>query len=282
MKTMKKLLFSTLVLLLVFSTVVFLIYPGILYFTNFKGKDVKKTFTWKYPINKDGKIVFNNNECNLTIHEWDKRETEYHLIIDTKTRSDTDADILDRFLSNLKFVNTPDSVLFEDHISKFRIEILDRMMMKLVGGKKVVLSKFSMKGELWIPAGCKFVLKSKHSKIDMDDFAGQLTVDLYYGNLYGGNLTNKARIVDKFSIIEFKDINELSAKLYNSSFKAINTGDLVIDSKFSRVTALHSGTLQINSYNDNYSIPKTGDITFISKNSVLETDSTDKIITRGW
>ena len=88
--------------------------------------------------------------------------------------------------------------------------------------------------------------------------------------------------MDKFSTIEFKDIKELSADLYKSSLNAINTGDMVIDSKFSRVTALRSGRLQINSYNDNYSIPKTGDITFISKYSDLKTDSTDKIITRGW
>ena len=57
--------------------------------------------------------------------------------------------------------------------------------MKLEGGKDVSLSEFSMKGELWIPSGCRFGLNSKYSEINMEDFSGQLTLDLYNDNFYG-------------------------------------------------------------------------------------------------
>jgi co-chaperonin GroES (HSP10) len=111
----------------------------------------------------------------------------------------------------------------------------------------------------------------------MEDFAGLLTIDLYNGNLYGGNLMNKARIVDKYSTIEFSDIKDLSADLYNSKLEAKNAGDLNIDSKYSKVTAISAGKLEINSYNDKYSIPKTGDIIFISKYSDLKTESSGQL-----
>jgi len=265
---MKKLLFSTLVLI---------IYTGIFLAPLAFGKDLQKTFTWKYTINKDGNIVMDNYDCNLTIHVWDKGETEYHLTVDAKTRTDADADILDKFLTNLKFSNSPGSVSFRDNFWENRNSIMGRMTMKLEGSKEVVLSEFSMKGELWIPAGCKFELNSKYSEINIEDFAGQITIDLYNGNLYGGNLMSKARIVDKYSTIEFKDIKDLSADLYNSKLEAKNTGDLNIESKYSKVTAISSGKLEINSYNDKYSIPKTGDVTFISKYSDLKTESSGMI-----
>lgn len=268
MKTMKKLLFSTLALL---------IYTGVLSSPFAYGKDLQKTFTWKYNINKDGSIIIDNYDCNLIIHTWDKGETEYHLTVDAKTRSDADADILDKFLTNMKFNNTPGSVSFRDNFWENRNSILGRMTMKLEGGKEVVLSEFSMKGELWIPSACKFELRSKYSEVKMEDFAGQLIADLYNGNLYGGNLMGKARIVDKYSTIEFKDIKDLSSDLYNSKLEAKNGGNLNIESKYSKVTAVSSGNLEINSYNDKYSITKTGDITFISKYSDLNTESSGKL-----
>jgi hypothetical protein len=154
---------------------------------------------------------------------------------------------------------------------------MGRMTMKLEGSREVNLSEFSMKGELWIPAGCRFELKSKYSEINIEDFAGPLTVDLYNGHLYGGNLMSKARIVDKYSTIEFRDIKDLSADLYNSKLEAKSTGDLNIESKYSKVTAISSGKLEINSYNDNYSIPKTGDVTFVSKYSDLKTESSGQL-----
>jgi hypothetical protein len=266
MKTMKKLLFSALVLIFCAG-----IAPSA------SGKDLQKTFTWKYTINKDGSIVVDNYDCNLTIHTWDKGETEYHLTVDAKTHTDDDADILDKFLTNMKFSNTPGSVTFRDNFWENRSNILGRMTMKLEGGKEIVLSGFSIKGELWIPAGCKIELNSKYSEIRMEDFAGLLTIDLYNGNLYGGNLMNKARIVDKYSTIEFSDIKDLSADLYNSKLEAKNAGDLNIDSKYSKVTAISAGKLEINSYNDKYSIPKTGDIIFISKYSDLKTESSGQL-----
>jgi hypothetical protein len=268
MKTMRKLFFSTLVIF--FS-------GGLLSAVLASGKDLQETYTWKYSINKDAIVVFDNYDCNLTIHTWDKGETEFHLTVDAETRSDEDAAVLGKYLQNLKFSNNASSVTFRSHFWESRNSIMGRMTMKLEGGKNVALSELTMKGELWIPSGCRFELASKYSEINMEDFSGLLFLDLYTNNFYGGNVEGKAEIKDKYSNIEFKNMKDLKADLYSSKLEALSLGDLKIESKYSKFTAQMSGSLDINSYTDKINIIKTGDITFNAKYSDLKTESSGMI-----
>lgn len=262
---------------LFFRTLALIIFTGLVSAQAASGSELQKTYTWKYNINKDGSVALENYECNVTVHTWDKGETEFHLTIDAKTRSDEDAAVLDKYLQNLKFSNSATSVNFRDSFWESRNNIMGRMTMKLEGGKAVSLSDFSMKVELWIPSGCKFGLNSKYSEVKMEDFSGQLTLDLYNDNFYGSNLSGRTVIEDKYSTIEFKDIRDLKADLYNSKLEAGNTGDLNIESKYSKVTALSSGILTVNGYNDKYSIPKTGNISFVAKYSDLKTETSGMV-----
>lgn len=268
MKKMRKLFFSALLII---------IYTGLISKASAAEKELQKTFTWKYAINKDGSVILDNYDCNLTIHTWDKAETEYHLAIDAKTRSDEDAAVLDNYLQNLKFSNSATSVKFGNSFWETRNNIMGRMTMKLESGKSIALTDFTIKGELWIPAGCRFELTSKYSEINMEDFAGQLILNLYNDNLYGANLKGRTELEDKYSTIEFKEMKDLKADLYNSKLEAANTGNLKIGSKYSKVTAVSSGNLDIDSYNDTYTIPTTGDVIFTAKYSDLKTESSGQV-----
>jgi len=84
--------------------------------------------------------------------------------------------------------------------------------------------------------------------------------------------------INKLDPIYDQALKDLKADLYNSKLDAANTGNLKIESKYTKVNALSSGSLEINSYNDKYSIPKTGDITFTAKYSDLKTESSGQII----
>ena len=268
MKTMKKLFFSAILLFLV---------SGVLSVLYASGKDLQKTYSWKYNVNKDGNVIIDNYDCNLTIHTWDKSEAEYHLMVDAKTRTDEDATALDDYLQNLKFSNSASSVKFGNSFWETRNNILGRMTMKLAGGKNIALTDFSMKGELWIPSGCRFDLISKYSEINLEDFAGTLILDLYNDNLYGANVKGRTEITDKYSTIVFKEMKDIKADLYNSKLEATNTGNMKIDSKYTKVTVLSTGNLDIDSYNDNFSIPNTGDIKFVAKYSDLKTEASGQI-----
>jgi hypothetical protein len=107
----------------------------------------------------------------------------------------------------------------------------------------------------------------------MENFSGQLTLNLYNDNFYGADVDGIARIDDKYSTVEFKEMKDLTVTLYNSKLDAGNIGNLNIESKYSRVTALNAGKVDIESYNDKYSFTNTGDITFIAKYSDLKTES---------
>jgi hypothetical protein len=265
---MKKLFFSTLALLL---------FSGFFSITLASEKELQKTYTWKYNITKDGNVVLDNYDCNMTIHTWDKAETEFHLVIDANTRSDEDATVLDTYLQNLKFNNSSSSVRFGNTFWETRNNIMGRMTMKLEGGKTVGLSEFSMKGELWIPATCRFELDSKYSEINIEDFSGQLKLDVYNDNIYGGNVNGKANITDKYSTLQFKEMKDIEADLYNSKLEAKSMGSLKIVSKYTKVTAETVGNLDADSYNDKYSFTRTGDIIFLAKYSDIKSDISGQI-----
>jgi hypothetical protein len=268
MKTEKKLFFSTLILLLV---------TGFISITSAAEKELQKTYTWKYNINKDATVGLDNYDCNISIHFWDKAETEFHLTIDAKTRSDEDAKVLDEYLQNLKHTNSVTAVKFETSFWESRNSIMGKTTMVLNGGKKVYMSDMTIKGELWMPAGCKFNLSSKYSEINMENFAGQLSLDLYNDNLYAGNVLGKADIQDKYSTMEFKEMKDVKADLYNSKLEAVSMGNLKADTKYTKVTTSTAGTIEIDSYNDKYSFTRTGDVTFTAKYSDIKTESSGQI-----
>jgi hypothetical protein len=269
MKTMRKLFFSTLIIVLVTG------YSSVL---SGSGKDLQKTYTWKYNVNRDATVAMNNYDCNLTIHVWDKAEAEYHLMVDAETRSDEDAAALDLYLQNLKFSNTTASVKFENTIWESRNSIMGKTTIILKGGKKVYLSEISMKGELWIPSGCKFQLDSKYSEINLENFGGQLFMDLYNDVLYAGNVLGRTEIDDKYSTMEFKEMRDIKAVLYNSKIEATGMGNLIVDSKYSKITSGVAGDLEIESYNDKYNFTRTGDLTFSAKYSDIKTESSGQIV----
>lgn len=264
MKTMRKVFFNTLLIFLLVE---------ILQAETAFGSDLQKTYTWKYNIGKEGNVIADNYDCNLTIHVWDKAETEYRLAIDATSLTEKDKELLDKFLQNLKFSNGATSVRFRSNFWKNRNTIMGRTKMELEGGRDIALSEFSMTAELWIPSGCTFELISKYSVINMEEFSGPLTLSLYNDNLYAGSISGKTELEAKYCTLEFKDLKDLNAVLYNTNLDAKNTGNMKIDSKYSKIAAVKSGTLVIDSYNDKYTIPLTGDITFTAKYSDLKTES---------
>jgi len=257
---------------LFYSVLITVLWTGLITSAIASETDLQKTYSWKYNINKDGNVTVDNYDCNLSIHAWDKAETEFHLTIDAKTQSDADAEILDSYLSDMKFSNSNTAVKFGNTFWENRNNIKGRITMKLASGKTVSLSEFSMKGELWVPPGSHLILSSKYSEVKLEDFGGLLELDLYNDNLYAGNVNGKASIVDKYSTLEFKDMKDVEADLYNSKVQAKNTGNLKIVSKYCKFSAETTGNLNIDSYNDNFSFLKTGTITFLAKYSDLKSD----------
>ncbi len=252
-----------------------MIYGGLLCQAVTPGMSVQKTYNWNYKVNPDARVEANNYDCDLVIHTWDKAEAEYRLIVDADARSEDDASALNEYLSNLVFSHSATDVAFDNRFWSNRNTILGRTTIKLKNGKTISLSSFDMRGELWIPKGCSLVFSSKYSEINMENFSGQSRIDLYNDNFYGNNMGGKTEITDKYSTIEFKDVNDLKANLYNSRLDGGNTGELDIESKYSRIAFRTTGNIKIDGYNDKYTFSKTGNITIAAKYTDLKADGAE-------
>lgn len=234
-----------------------------------QSKKIDKTYTWKYKVDEHVKYTFNNYDCNLIIHTWDKAEIEYRMEMNATLKTGDDAGKLDAYLEKLEFTHSAGSVEFDNRFWTSKKNVMGRKTITLRKGGKLRFSEFKMKGEMWIPENCILSLKSKYSEIKMDDISGRLKLDLYNDKLYGGILSSPLILAAKYSTLEFKNVKDVDADLYNTNIETGDAGDLDFVSKYSDVRTGNAGKITIDAYNDKYSFENTGDIKFTDKYSDL-------------
>jgi len=245
---------------------------------NVYGANFQKTYAWKYPATRETKINMDNFDCDLVIHVTDKNETEFHLTLVATGLTKDDETRLMNFLDNYKFSSSESAVNFHNTFWKNRQTVNGRTTLKIEAGKNIELTEFLLTCELWIPVINPFNLVSKYSKIDLEDFNGRLWLDLNNSDLYAGNVAHNIDLTAKYSNIEFRNIKDLKADLYNCYFEAGNSGKISVISKYSKFIAVSSGNLDADSFNDKFSFEKTGDIIFKSKYSDLSANTSGTAI----
>ncbi len=235
-----------------------------------QSKKIEKTYRWKQDVNEFVNFTFNNYDCDLVIHTWDKPEIEYSMSVDATLKSGEDASRLDAYIEELEFSHSNGGVKFDNRFWTSKKVVMGRKTITLKGAKPIRFSDFKMKGEMWIPKNCNLTLQSKYSEIMADDLHGRVSLDLYNDKLFGGLVNNNIEIRAKYSTLEFKDMKDIKADFYNTNIEAGVIGNLVAESKYSNFKFGDAGKLDIDSYNDKYSFGNTGDIKFINKYSDLK------------
>lgn len=234
-----------------------------------QGKKIEKSYHWNYDVDEHVKFTFNNYDCDLTIHTWDRPEIEYTMSVDATLRTEEDAGRLDRYIENLEFSHSAGSVEFNNRFWTSKKSVMGRKTITLKGGKTVKFTEYKMKGEMWIPENCILNLSSKYSEIDVEDLNGRVQLDLYNDKLYGGSVNSDIKINAKYSTLEFENMKDIEANLYNTDIEAGDIGSLQAESKYSNLKIGDAGKIDIIGYNDKYSFGNTGDIKFIDKYSDL-------------
>ena len=102
-----------------------------------QGKKIEKNYRWSYPLNPDVSFDFNNYDCNLTIHTWDKPEIAYTMTVDATLKTEEDARRLDGYIENLEFSHAVGSVKFDNRFWTSK---------KAVLGKFAVIKQLSRSG----------------------------------------------------------------------------------------------------------------------------------------
>ncbi len=232
-------------------------------------KKIEKTYRWSYAVNQDVNFSFNNYDCDLIIHTWDKPEISYSMTVDATLRSEEDARRLDAYIDDLNFSHSAGSAKFNNRFWTSKKSAMGRKTMTLKGEKTIRFTDFNMKGELWIPVNTSLDLSSKYSVIEVEDLNGRVRLDLYNDKLFGKRINSAIYIAAKYSTLEFSEMKDIKADLYNTTLEAGDVGSLNVVSKYSRLKTGDAGTVDIDAYNDKYSLGHTGDIRFIDKYSDL-------------
>jgi len=235
-----------------------------------QGKNIEKTYRWKQDVNEYVNFTFNNYDCDLVIHTWDKSEIEYTMSVNATLKSNEDASRLDSYIEELEFSHSNGGVKFNNRFWTSKKAVIGRKTITLKGERTVRFSEFKMKGEIWIPENCNLYLQSKYSELKLADLNGRTTLELYNDKLFGGHVRGNMEIKAKYSTLEFKDMKDVKADLYNTDIEAGKIGSLHAVSKYSNVNAGDAEKVDIDSYNDKYSFGNTDDIRFINKYSDLK------------
>jgi hypothetical protein len=242
-----------------------------------QGKQLEKTYRWKYQVDESVRFSFNNYDCNLIIHTWDKAEIEYRMEVKATLRTEEEASQLDRFLKNLEFSHSKGHVEFNNRFWTSKKAVMGRKTITLKKGGKLRFTEFKMKGELWIPEQCQMDLQSKYSEISLGDIVSRLRLDLYNDKLFGKSVSSPMSIAAKYSTLEFQEVKDIEADLYSSSLETGDAGDLLLVSKYSDVRTGNAGKIRIDAYSDKYYFGNTGDIRFTDKYSDLNAGITGHV-----
>ena len=234
-----------------------------------QGKNLEKTYRWTYNADQHVNFAFNNYDCNLTIHTWDKPDIEYALSVDAALKTEEDAGILDQYIEGLGFSHASGGVRFDNRFWSKRVSSPLKKTMTLKGGKSIRFVEFNMEGEMWIPENCILHLNSKYSEIEVEDLSGDVYLDLYNDKLFGSNVNGNMKITAKYCTLEFEKMKDIDADLYNTDMETGDIGNMEIISKYSNLEMGDAGRLNINAYNDKYIFGNTGDIRFTDKYSDL-------------
>lgn len=235
-----------------------------------QNKKIEKTYKWTYKVNEDVKITLNNYDSDLVIHTWDKQEIAFAMSVNAILKSAEDAKRLDTYLADLEFSHSAGSVQIDSRFWTSKKAVMGRKTMTLKGAKTVRFSEYKMKGEIWVPENCRLDLTSKYSEIQAKTVKGVLRLDLYNDKWYGGDVNTAINIKAKYSNLEFEEMKDVDADLYNCDVEAGKIGNLDAISKYSSFHAGDAGNVHIDAYNDKYSFGNTGDIKFTDKYSDLK------------
>ena len=233
-------------------------------------KKIEKTYKWTYKVNEDVKITFSNYDSDLVIHTWDKKEIAYDMSVKATLKTEEDARRLDTYLEELEFSHSAGSVQIDSRYWTSKKAVMGRKTITLKGAKTVRFSEYKMKGEIWVPENCRLVLRSKYSEIQAKNVKGVLSLDLYNDKWYGGDVNTAINITAKYSNLEFEEMKDVEADLYNCDVEAGKIGSLNAVSKYSNFHVGDAGKVVIDAYNDKYSFGNTGDIKFTDKYSDLK------------
>lgn len=196
---------------------------------NTKKKEINQTFK----VSTNDRLQIENRYGSITITHWNKNEVAIQVVVESKARSESDAQRgLDRVSIELK----------QSGNTVYGITSL-----KNQSGWNNDNNRININYYISMPSKLSANLSQKYGNINLPEKnEGEYTMEVKYGNITAGSFTAPLRIDAGYSDIKLDDVKTLQMEVAYCGNVAINNGDIMqIDSKYSNLTMRNISQLNI-------------------------------------
>lgn len=205
----------------------------------------------EFDIKVSSELTFKSHDTDLQIKTWSKNNVKLTGKISLKGVSEEDYKKVIEVFRNPDVDKGFGGIEINTKFYKSFSKTPFGSRMKLTNNEKVSIKNFSANYTLWIPANQNLSLECKYNKIVSDDLAGEVKMDIYNGEIEGGNFGNNYELKLTYSNAELKNGKNGKITLYDSDVTFGEVGDLKMDTKYSDVEIQKAGNFVLESYDDN-------------------------------
>jgi hypothetical protein len=230
------------------------------------GQDDKEArFEKSWKLNHNGKLAFNIYDSDLKVNVWEKSEVKLAgEIIITGGKTDEREKLIEAF-KEPEVKSGTNTLGIDAKFWKNSISIGPLNIISLKNGNKVSVRNFKVTYTLWIPENIEFVLKSKYNDIEIADFSGIFSFDLYDADITTGNFGDKSVFNAKYSTLLLGNGMNASFDIYDCKVTGKNLADVDMVSKYSTLEFSTIKSLEIDSYDDDFDIKNLSGIDATAK-----------------
>lgn len=213
-----------------------------------KSKLVEK----KYNVSMSSTVEINNKYGKIHIVPY--RADEIKFIIEIIAES-KDSLKLDKILKSVNFDINP-----SDFFISFKTTIGNNEDSFFSGFEEITEAFLENESELeinymvYVPTYVNLKLMNKYGDIYIDDFTGNINIDLANGSLDAGKLSGEVKVIHKFGKAKINSVNTAHFNISYGELKIEQSRQANIISKSSTISIKKADVLKINSKRDKYFI----------------------------
>jgi hypothetical protein len=217
----------------------------------------KKEFNQTFRADANGRLQIENRYGNITITHWNKNEIAIRVIVESKARSESDAQRgLDRVMIELK----------QSGNTVCGLTSLKNQSGRNNSGDN---NRININYYISMPATFAANLSQKYGNINLPEKnEGECTLEVKYGNIAAGSFTAPLRIEAGYSNVRLEDVKSLQLDVAYCGNVSINNGDDIrIDGKYSNLNMKNVSQLWLDKKYGNLQVQQADRMTVDAKYS---------------
>jgi hypothetical protein len=242
---------------------------GIAFKTTEAKTEYTKTFSKTYAMASDGKVNIENRHGHVNVITWDRNEVHIVVTVRVDARNEGDADdVFDRikidFSGDNRYVSARTSI--DDKKSTW-------WFIKSWWDDDDVEIDY----EVSMPTTAKLELSHKYGNADLENFAGNVTVNLKYGDLKIDEVGGDLQLDCSYGNATIAKANHTIADVSYFKLRINDANEVNIESKYSQIYIESANQIISQSGYDGYHLGDIGKMTNEGKYDNIQVDKIDEL-----